>query len=129
MRTDGCCRTVDREISRFPYKEAIGFLFLEGPWQTSRTLMSDLILGEVLLSARHIVEIATLLLLQTAKREKLYPGRQLIEAFSPHSSLIADRSCRRSESYSPAPLAIASENDRSRMSDASHNRNRSTTNQ
>jgi hypothetical protein len=40
--------------------------------------MSDLILGEVLLSARHIVEIATLLFLQTAKREKFYPGRQLI---------------------------------------------------
>ncbi len=32
------------------------------------------------------------LFLQTAKREKLYPGRQLIEGlFSPHSSLIADK--------------------------------------
>jgi hypothetical protein len=37
--------------------------------------MFDLILGEVLVSARHIVEIATLLFLQTAKREKIYPGR------------------------------------------------------
>ena len=55
-------------------------------------LMSDSILGEVLLSARHLVEIATLLFLQTAKREKFYPGRQLIEGlFSPHSSLIADK--------------------------------------
>jgi hypothetical protein len=40
--------------------------------------MSDSILGEVLLSARHLVEIATLLFLQSAKREKFYPGRQLI---------------------------------------------------
>jgi hypothetical protein len=102
-------------------KEAIRFLFLEGPWQIFRTLMSDFILGEVLLSARHIVEIATLLFRQTAKREKLYPKRQHIGwLFSPHSPLIADRSCRRSDSYSPAPLAIASENDRSRTSDASN---------
>ena len=65
--------------------------------------MSDSILGEVLLSARHLVEIATLLFRQTAKREKFYPGRQLIGGlFSPHSSLIAGRSCRRSDSCSPA---------------------------
>jgi hypothetical protein len=84
-------------------KETIRFLFLEGPWQISRTPMSDLILGEALLSARHLVEIATLLFLQTAKREKFYPGRQLIGGlFSSHSSLIADRSCRRSDSYNPA---------------------------
>jgi hypothetical protein len=50
-------------------------LFLEGPRQISRPLTSDLILGEVLLPARHIIEIATLLFLRTAKREKIYPGR------------------------------------------------------
>jgi hypothetical protein len=40
--------------------------------------VSDFILGEVLLSARRIVEIARLLFLRTAKREKRYPGGQLI---------------------------------------------------
>jgi hypothetical protein len=35
-------------------------------------------LGEVLLSARCSVEIARLLFLRTAKREKRYPGGQLI---------------------------------------------------
>jgi len=49
----------------------------------------------MLLSARHIVEIATLLFLRSAKREKLYLRRQLIEGlFSPHSSLIADKIVR-----------------------------------
>jgi hypothetical protein len=51
-----------------------------------------LMLGEVLFQARRMLEIATLRFLQTAKREKLYPGQRLIEElFSPHSSLIADK--------------------------------------
>jgi hypothetical protein len=46
----------------------------------------------VLFPARRMLEIATLRFLQTAKREKLYPGQRLIEElFSPHSSLIADK--------------------------------------
>src|ERR1700731_2741535 len=83
-----------------PYDQPVQMIDLSA---LAARLMSDLILGEVLLSARHLVEIATLLFLQTPKREKFYPGRQLIGGlFSPHSSLIADRSCQRSGSYSPA---------------------------
>jgi hypothetical protein len=75
-------------------------------------------LGEVLLSARHIVEIATLLFLRTAKREKLYPGRQLIEElFSPHSSLIADKIARHDVSRGIIKSLIAAGFDVSRVSE------------